>query len=210
MPLSGGYTNGWDEDAPDGATVQSSSIDDQIRQFKLDIRERIADLFGMTLEQFSADPMEPQSVPFNLLPLRRTVGPFVVAYGEMATTDVIMPIGSTSNPTYTNAWHVFRACKVKAVYFECSANVTKGTAKISLHGGTDDLADIITLSSTGEAKSDSLTLETPYALAVDASFTVSLEISGIMPTVFDTDSSGTDADVTFVVWVEIEDDIPTV
>ena len=209
MALSGGYTRDWDEDTPVGSTTQASSIDDLIRALKTDIRERLADLFGMSEAQFGADPMEPQSVPFNLLPLRRTVGPFIVAYGEMPATDVVMPIGATSNPTYTNAWHVFRACKVKAVYFECSANVTKGTAKISLHGGDSDLYDVLTLSTTGETKSDSVELETPYTLAVDASLTVSLEISGIIPSVFDTDTTGDDDDVTFVVWLEVEDDIPT-
>lgn len=55
------YTREWDETYPQG-TLQADSLDDLIREVKVDLRERFLDLFGMTLAQFVADPIQPQKI----------------------------------------------------------------------------------------------------------------------------------------------------
>lgn len=68
------YTRTWDETAPAGSS-DADLIDDFIRNYKTDVRERIAALFGMDLTQFSADPIEPQGLDWSLVSALKFVGP---------------------------------------------------------------------------------------------------------------------------------------
>lgn len=56
------YTRVYDDVSYPPGEDQAYQIDDLMREIKVDFRERIADLFGMTLAQFSADPIQPQKI----------------------------------------------------------------------------------------------------------------------------------------------------
>lgn len=55
------YTRVWDETTPSGASF-AADLDVDIQQFKTDIRERFASVFGLDFAEFSADPIAPKTL----------------------------------------------------------------------------------------------------------------------------------------------------
>lgn len=68
------YTRTWDETTPAGSS-DADLLDDFMRNYKTDIRERVAALFGMNLTQFSADPIQPQGLNWSLVSALKVIGP---------------------------------------------------------------------------------------------------------------------------------------
>lgn len=58
------YTRTWDETQPLGSAL-ASTIDDIFRTVKVDLRERLAGIFGMSAGQFAADPIAPISLTLS-------------------------------------------------------------------------------------------------------------------------------------------------
>ncbi len=59
------YTRVWDETRPNGATVNANLIDDEMQYTRVDMRERVAGIFGLTALQFAADPIVPISLTLS-------------------------------------------------------------------------------------------------------------------------------------------------
>lgn len=55
------YTRVWDDTTPTGSE-QAKTIDDLIRNLKVDIQERLNTIFNMTDANFVADPIQPQLI----------------------------------------------------------------------------------------------------------------------------------------------------
>lgn len=56
------YTRVWSETRPDGALVNASQIDDEMRFTRVDFRERVAGIFGLNAAEFAADPIVPKTL----------------------------------------------------------------------------------------------------------------------------------------------------
>lgn len=219
MPLSGGYTREWDETAPVGSSTQSATIDDIIRQIKTDIRERICDLFGMSEAQFDADPMEPQSVPFNTLPVRHVIGPWqhdmasIIAAG-IGGISLRLPDSSFDNPNLN--WPVLRAGKITGITAVATPNLSGGKITVSINKGamnasgdpvvSEFVADVLAVDSAGGIASGikSVVFDVDHIIAADDLLGISVSAEVGTAT-----GAASEASVKFQVWLEITDDPPT-
>lgn len=219
MPLSGGYTREWDETAPVGSSTQAATIDDIIRQIKTDIRERICDLFGMSEAQFVADPMVPQSVPFNTLPVRHVIGPFqhdISAIAAAGAGGILLRLPESSFDNPNLYWPVLRPGKITGVTAVVAPNLSGGKITVSIYKGamnasgdpvsSEFVADVLAVDSAGGIASGikSVIFGVDHAIAADDVLGI-----GVTSTVGTATGAANEATVKFMVWLEITDDPPT-